>query len=248
MGVSPDTHFAQVLVEADYRMKLIGIGLEDPPVKMTTFIDKATPAVAAQRPAPLVLRARLQVRPNGRRRHRDGTGRRRREAGRRERSGAGRRHAAGFGRPEERRQHAVHDDLHARSIRKSPRRKPVYAQLRNLIDMSIAAAFIQQQDYYGQAELEGRHADERREVPDSDLPSSAASRHGRDERVEGESLLTPVAGGVTIQARQALTKENLIADERGQDGPRSPRDVPEKPPSRPVVVGLTEEEESPIDS
>ena len=30
------------------------------------------------------------------------------------------------------------------------RRSPVYAQLRNLIDMSIAAAFIQDQDYYGQ--------------------------------------------------------------------------------------------------
>lgn len=27
-GISPQTHFAQVLVEADYRMKLIGIGLE----------------------------------------------------------------------------------------------------------------------------------------------------------------------------------------------------------------------------
>ena len=30
----PETHFAQVLVEADYRMKLIGIGLEQPPVKI----------------------------------------------------------------------------------------------------------------------------------------------------------------------------------------------------------------------
>ncbi|MCC6946106.1 MAG: DUF1598 domain-containing protein, partial [Thermomicrobiales bacterium] len=31
-GISPKTHFAQVMVEADYRMKLIGIGLEQPPV------------------------------------------------------------------------------------------------------------------------------------------------------------------------------------------------------------------------
>ncbi len=30
-GISPKSHFAQVLVEADYRMKLIGIGLEQPP-------------------------------------------------------------------------------------------------------------------------------------------------------------------------------------------------------------------------
>src|SRR5262249_29658286 len=37
-GVSDKTHFAQVLIEADYRMKLIGIGLEPPPVEMVTFI------------------------------------------------------------------------------------------------------------------------------------------------------------------------------------------------------------------
>src|SRR5690606_10415609 len=33
-GVPANTHMAQVMVEADYRMKLIGIGLEPPPVKM----------------------------------------------------------------------------------------------------------------------------------------------------------------------------------------------------------------------
>src|SRR5262245_51733936 len=42
-GVSPRTHFAQVMVEADYRMKLIGIGIEPPPVKMATYIDRASP-------------------------------------------------------------------------------------------------------------------------------------------------------------------------------------------------------------
>lgn len=42
-GIPADTHFAQVMVEADYRMKLIGIGLQPPPVRMTTFIDAASP-------------------------------------------------------------------------------------------------------------------------------------------------------------------------------------------------------------
>ena len=39
-GVPRTTHFAHVLTEADYRMKLIGIGLEAPPVPMTTYIQK----------------------------------------------------------------------------------------------------------------------------------------------------------------------------------------------------------------
>ena len=43
-GASPKTHFAQVMVEADYRMKLIGIGLETPPVTMVSYVDKAKPS------------------------------------------------------------------------------------------------------------------------------------------------------------------------------------------------------------
>ena len=42
-GISPKTHFAQVLVEADYRMKLIGIDLEQPPapVKIPSYASQA---------------------------------------------------------------------------------------------------------------------------------------------------------------------------------------------------------------
>ena len=43
-GISPRTHFAHVLVEADYRMKRIGIGAETPPVKMTTFLGALSSA------------------------------------------------------------------------------------------------------------------------------------------------------------------------------------------------------------
>ena len=43
-GVSPKTHFAVVMVEADYRMKLIGIGLEKPPVKLVSWVDRANAA------------------------------------------------------------------------------------------------------------------------------------------------------------------------------------------------------------
>jgi hypothetical protein len=57
-GVSPRTHFAQVLVEADYRMKLIGIGIEPPPVKMATYIDRVAAAV--------VFHAQLRLRAGGR--------------------------------------------------------------------------------------------------------------------------------------------------------------------------------------
>ncbi|MCH2222660.1 MAG: DUF1598 domain-containing protein, partial [Dechloromonas sp.] len=41
-GVPASTHFAQVMVEADYRMKLIGIGLEDPPARIRSYVSQAS--------------------------------------------------------------------------------------------------------------------------------------------------------------------------------------------------------------
>jgi hypothetical protein len=42
-GIAANTHFAQVLLECDYRMKLIGIGLERPPVRLVSYVDAAKP-------------------------------------------------------------------------------------------------------------------------------------------------------------------------------------------------------------
>ena len=81
-GVSPKTHFAQVMVEADYRMKLIGIGLENPPVRLTSYVA-ASQSLAGrqQRLAALVFRPELSMRSRQRRLHGHGARGRRREAG-----------------------------------------------------------------------------------------------------------------------------------------------------------------------
>jgi hypothetical protein len=47
-GVPATTHFAQVLVEADYRMKLIGIGIERPPIRLASYVEKANPAMVSK--------------------------------------------------------------------------------------------------------------------------------------------------------------------------------------------------------
>ena len=36
------------MVEADYRMKLIGIGLEKPPIRMVSYVDRANPAAVSR--------------------------------------------------------------------------------------------------------------------------------------------------------------------------------------------------------
>ena len=50
-GIPADSRVARVIVEADYRMKLIGINLEPAPVKMMTFLGmlKSANQAALQR-------------------------------------------------------------------------------------------------------------------------------------------------------------------------------------------------------
>jgi len=95
-------------------------------------------------------------------------------------------------------------------------RSPVYAQLRNLIDMSIVAAVIQQNDFFGQADWnmdlfgdEGRFPVEVFEAPKTVATAVNAIWRGRQ-------LMTPVGGGVSIQPLLALASENLIQDADGK--------------------------------
>ena len=150
-GVSPKTHFAQVLVEADYRMKLIGIGLEKPPVRLVSYVDRANPAQvsrnALQRwyfvPDYQCVRVsddRLAMELVGDGVKLVGEGR----------TGHGRRAAASRGQ----KSNKASQDFVTSFTKKYPEladRSPVYAELRNLIDLSVAAAYIQKQDFYGKA-------------------------------------------------------------------------------------------------
>jgi hypothetical protein len=226
-GVSPATHFAQVMVEADYRMKLIGIGLERPPVPMKAWIEiAAAGAVAAnalQRwyfvPDYQCIRiseddlaielvgqgvklccADEVVLPGGRRMQADKA------------SGAAKQYADTFTRK--------YADIAARS--------PVYAQLRTLIDLAVAAAYLQEFDGYGRARWGAETLRSEKDFP--------IERFNRPVEVEpvinavwrGNKLLTPIGGGVTVQPRMALDAPNLLVDEKGEvaAGHAAARDLP----------------------
>ncbi len=83
-GVPASTHFAQVMVEADYRMKLIGIGLEQAAGAASQLRRSGQSAAGRpQRARAMVLRAKLRMRSGERRFAGDGAGGRGREARRR---------------------------------------------------------------------------------------------------------------------------------------------------------------------
>jgi hypothetical protein len=95
-------------------------------------------------------------------------------------------------------------------------KSPVYAQLRNLIDMLVAAAFVQKEDYFGKAgwSMELFRDEEQFPVEIHDAPKQAAT--AVNSLWKGNRLMTPVGGGVQIEATKALSPGAILADENGK--------------------------------
>ena len=91
-----------------------------------------------------------------------------------------------------------------KSMPRLPRELPVYAELRNCIDLAIAAAFIQQQDYYGKAGWKMATFADERAVPVETLNTPARVETVVAAVWKGAQLMTPIGGGVTMQPTKAL--------------------------------------------
>ena len=211
-GVSPNTHFAHVLTEADYRMKLIGIGLESPTVPLTTYVAKMS---AVNIPSNALIRwyfvpdyESLAVSEDGLAMKLVGQG------------------VKLIGEDERVRADGSRDS----SLRSNPASKafttdftkkysaiaatnPIYAQLRNLIDMSIVAAYMQDRHFYDQADWDlGVLGDESKFAVEV-LPAPRQVETAINAFMKGSRLVTPIGGGVAIEARKAITEESIRKDD-----------------------------------
>lgn len=229
-SVSRKSHFAQVLIEADYRMKLISIGLEPPPVPMVTFIsaldspprDSAlqrfwfTPnydcvKVTADRLAMELVGPGVQLQcedmiasPDGRLLALGG-----------ERNKASELFTAAFT--------TKYAEISARA--------PVFAQLRNMIDLVVSAAFIRDQDFYGRADWrQGVLAEEAR-LPVETLANPTQVQSVITAVWKGNRLLVP-GGGVSIHPDLALEAARMKADADGKLESRREKIGDKLPPDR----------------
>src|SRR3954471_24462325 len=210
-GVSPKTHFAQVMVEADYRMKLIGIGLETPPVHLTSYVDRAKPSQVAsnalQRWYFVPNYQCVRVSQDSMAMELVGEGVK--LVGEDEAvSQDGKRHKAARGNPAS----EAFVKAFTKVYPQLAQRAPVYAQLRNCIDLAVAAAFIQHQDYY---QLANWHA----ETLNNENPIKV-EKPNPPQQVEtavnmmwrGNTLMTPIGGGVQMRPTEAIDPTNLLED------------------------------------
>ncbi|MCA9264960.1 MAG: DUF1598 domain-containing protein [Planctomycetales bacterium] len=231
-GVSSASHFAQVLVEADYRMKLIGIGLEQPPVHMTTFIQKASPSDVArnalQRWYFVPDYETVRVSEDGYAMELIGEGVKLisenemiAQDGGRVRADRVDRASQAFARSFTQKYAEIADH------------SPIYAQLRNLIDMSIAAAFLQQEDWYHAADWDAPVFGDEAEFSVETYPVPQTVESAVNVVWKGSTLMTPIGGGVHIRPQEALVSTNVQADDQGDlQAERQKIAVPAQDPQR----------------
>lgn len=214
-GVPPETHFAHVLVEADYRMKLIGIGLERPPVRLVSFVDRArSSAISSDQ----LIRwyfvpdyQCLRVSEDGSALELVGesvkllsedelvtsTGERKTASAS---NLASRAFAASF----------------TKNYPELAARVPIFAELRNVIDMAVVAAYMQKHDFYGQANWKMEFLGDESKFSVQIYPAPRMVESAVTAVIRPGRVSTPVGGGVQIEPEEALQTENLLPDEKGE--------------------------------
>lgn len=215
-GVPADTHFAQVLVEADYRMKLIGIGLETPPVRIPSYLDLVgnsvregtlhrwwfTPdydcvRVSADRLAMELVGQGVQLQtedkailPGG---------------------GLG-----NTARPN--RACELFAQTFTKKYSELAARSPVYQQLRNLVDLSILAAFLQKETAYERVAWRPTALTDERVYSVGGLPVPKEVAVVAVAVWKGNRLIAPAGGGVEVLPKRALEPERVPTDDAGRLG------------------------------
>ncbi|HVT29676.1 MAG TPA: DUF1598 domain-containing protein [Lacipirellulaceae bacterium] len=210
-GVSPKTHFAQVMVEADYRMKLIGIGLETPPVRLASYVARANPSQVASNAL-----QRWYFVPNYQcvRVSQDAlamelVGEGVKLVGEDEAvSPDGLRHSAA----RSNRASEAFVRAFTKVYPKLAERAPVYAQLRNCIDLAVAAAFIQHQDYYQLANWKAETFNAESAYPVEILNPPKQVESAVNSIWKGHTLMTPIGGGVQMRPTEAVDPTNVLED------------------------------------
>jgi hypothetical protein len=212
-GVPANTHYAQVLVEADYRMKLIGIGLEEPPVRLKSWAARVNPAQFAQNAMerwyfmPNYECVRVSDDALAMQLVGDGV----KLVGEGEVVKADGKRDAGKATSPPSQQFV---DAFTKVYPALADKAPVFAQLRNCIDLAVAAAFIQQQDYYGLAKWSPTvfNSEDKYAVETLNPPKQVET--AVNVMWKGTRAMWPMGGGVQIKATEALNPTNLLEDKK----------------------------------
>ncbi len=231
-GIDPRTHAARVIVEADYRMKLVGMGLEKGP-GVTSYLDSIELAKGEAPPPMGVLRwwftlnyDALRAAPQ---------------------NDAFQLHGPGVKVLSENemlteRGERVHtgksSDLNSKFARSFTKnfealagKYPIYADMRNVFDLALVTALIKSEDMPGQVSWHMTHFG-----PDGQYEPALGVAPAKVDSVvnyrliNGNVVTVGVSGGVVVDARDLAKKEAVKPDEygalKGQRKDAAPKELP----------------------
>lgn len=217
-GIPEDTRFAQKMIEADYRMKRIGIGREPKPRGMTTYVEALShprqgmlqrwwfvPEADSIEVSPdglsyAFLGNRVRLRTEEYRISDEDPG----QAGRRgaqPASRAARAYATSFSKQ--------YPEI-AAAI-------PAFADLQNLIDLLVLAALLRRADVYQRWEWSAEELLDDSRYPISRVPVARRVAPLVQAVWKGNRLIAP-AGGVSIVPEELLDQA-VVSDKPGPDDP-----------------------------
>lgn len=216
-GVPSSTRFAQVLVEADYRMKLIGIGLEIPAIPFQSWVDRASPysgsANAMQRWFFVADYSGVKVSPDSNALKLEGQGVKLvGEDERVDRNGKRTQTGKSSNGPSK----AFTKDF-SQKFEKLAEVTPVFYEMRNLFDLSVCMAYVKDQDFYGKSGWDlGVLGDESKfQIETASIPTQVET--AVNAIWKGTRLMTPLGGGVQISARKIASSQSTQEDSKLAD-------------------------------
>ncbi|MBM4002682.1 MAG: DUF1598 domain-containing protein [Planctomycetes bacterium] len=218
-GIDPRTRVAQILVEADYRMKLVGMGLEEGTPGVKSYLDTIEVDAQGQVPPMSVLRwwftmnydavqsteshdafawvgSGVQVLSENQLL-----------------AAQGKRIATGQS-----------DELNTRFAESFTRhfaalaeKYPIYAELQNVFDLSLVCALLQSQDLPGQVGWQMSHFRNLEACPVALGPAPKEVLSVVNHRViRGKHVVAGVSGGVSVQPRTFVAPDRIRTDQAVQ--------------------------------
>jgi hypothetical protein len=213
-SIASTNHLAQVLIEADYRMKLIAIGLEPPPIEMATFASRLrspprnsmqrwwfTPnyecvKVTDDRLAMQLIGDGVQLLTEDYQLGADG----KLELKDAKPSGAS----------------LTYSQTFTRKYAEIAAASPVFAQLRNMVDVLVVAAYLNHEHLYELSGWRPKLLLDANRLPVETLNEIKHAPCIVNTFWKGNRLIAPAGGGVSILPIEALSEQNLIKDQDGQ--------------------------------
>ena len=224
-GIDARTRTAQVLVEADYRMKLVGMGLEPGTLGVNSYLDSIDVPEGGSPPATTVLRWWFTLNYEAVRSTKAADAFSIHGPGvkvlsenellteRGERIHTGESDALNS-------QFAQSFTKHFADLAK---KYPIYAELRNVFDLALVSAVLKSQDLPGQVDWEMSHLrdESRYRIRLGAAPLTVASVMNH-RIIDRKHIVVGVSGGVSVDTQNLLQSRPIEQDTYGQlDGDRT---------------------------